>query len=117
MTDNHLQQSESSDFLHDLGLQIVALHGQAAAIYKPMVKAIIESDSKDVKHIEYVLDYLLGFAGDEKCLMLYKKLCRHYWFIDPSAAADYVRYYREMYDEDSLTEVDNSSTARCKTIL
>ena len=114
MTDTHLEQSESSDFIYELGLQIVALHGQAAAIYEPMVKALIESDSKDVKHIEYVLDYLLGFAGAEKCLVLYKKLCRHYWFIDPSAAADYVRYYREMYDENCPTEVDNSSTVRGK---
>ncbi|OYW13215.1 MAG: hypothetical protein B7Z55_17200, partial [Planctomycetales bacterium 12-60-4] len=73
MTDTHSQQLESNDFIHEVGPQIVALHGQAAAIYEPMVKAIIESDSKDVKHIEYVLDYLLGFAGAEKCLVLYKK--------------------------------------------
>lgn len=29
---------------------------------------------------------------------MYKKLCRHYWDIDPAATADYVNAYREYWD-------------------
>ena len=76
-----------------------------------MVNTIVESHSKDVRQIEYILDYLLGFAGSEKCLVLFKKLCRHYWFIDPNATVDYVRIYREMYDEDYPAEMNQPSTA------
>jgi hypothetical protein len=35
-------------------------------------------------------------------LMLYRKLCRHFYGIDPSAAADYVNAYREMFDEEGM---------------
>ena len=111
MTDTHSQQPNSNDIIRDLAQRIVTLSSQAAAIYEPMVNAIVESRSKDVRQIEYVLDYLLGFAGSEKCLGLFKKLCRHYWFIDPNTTADYVRIYREMYDEDYPEETNQPSTA------
>jgi hypothetical protein len=35
-------------------------------------------------------------------LLLYKKLCRYYWKINPQATADYINYYREMWDNDSF---------------
>lgn len=31
---------------------------------------------------------------------MYKKLCRHYWDIDPAATAYYVNAYREYWDGD-----------------
>ena len=109
MINPNSQQPNSNDKLGDLARQIVSLSNHAAAIYEPMVDAIVESHSKDVRQIEYVLDYLLGFAGSEKCLVLFKKLCRHYWFIDPNATADYVGIYREMYDDDDSAELNRPS--------
>jgi hypothetical protein len=43
---------------------------------------------------------MLGFAGDKKILALYRKLCRYYFHINPQATAEYIKYYKEMYDED-----------------
>ncbi len=43
---------------------------------------------------------MLGFCFDEDMLLLFKKLCRHYFRIDPAATADYVHTYREMWDEE-----------------
>jgi hypothetical protein len=40
----------------------------------------------------------LGFCGDERLLLLYRRLCRHLWDLDPAAAVAYVNFYREMYD-------------------
>ena len=33
-------------------------------------------------------------------LALYKKLCRYYYTLNPAATADYVNYYREIWDTD-----------------
>ena len=38
-----------------------------------------------------------------RMLLLYKRLCRHYFDIDPRATAFYIDAYRKMWDEESLT--------------
>jgi len=43
---------------------------------------------------------MLDFCFDAQMLMLYRKLCRHLYSIDPSAAADYINAYKEMWDEE-----------------
>lgn len=76
------------------------LQRQAAQQYQPVVDDILRSRSRDTERIEYVLDCLLDFCGDEDVLKMYRKLCRHYWDIDPAAAAYYVNAYREYWDSD-----------------
>ena len=82
---------------------VVAVHDlqeRAAKEYKPVVDDILRTRSHDIRHIEHTLDGLLDFCGHEPVLQLYKKLCRHYWDIDPAATADYVNVYREYWDSD-----------------
>ena len=62
--------------------------------------SIVRARSKDIRHIEHTLDGLLDFCFDPEALLLYKKLCRHYYDIDPSATAEYVHFYREMWDSE-----------------
>jgi hypothetical protein len=76
------------------------LGDQAVAAYTPIVDEIVRTRSTDVRQIEYTLDWMLGFCYDSEMLLLYKKLCRHYYFIDPSAAVGYVDAYREMWDSE-----------------
>jgi hypothetical protein len=45
---------------------------------------------------------MLDFCFDAQMLLLYRKLCSHLYGIDPSAAADYVNAYREMFDEEGM---------------
>ena len=73
-------------------------------IFIPMVEDIISRNSKDVKEIETLLDRLLDCCFNDKVLVLYKKLCRYYFYIDSEAAKDYVRYYFEIYEEDDIDE-------------
>ncbi len=73
-------------------------------IYKPVVDEIIRSKTTDDHKIQLTLDYMLSFCFDEPMLLLYKKLCRYYWDLNPQATADYVNYYREMWDEESEKE-------------
>ena len=76
------------------------LQRQAAQAYLPIVDDIVRTRSRDTQHIEHTLDGLLDFCGHEPVLQLYKKLCRHYWDIDPATTADYVNAYREYWDSD-----------------
>jgi hypothetical protein len=74
------------------------LSGKAYHIYLPLVENIIENKCVNENEIENLLDYMLGFCADRKMLILYKKLCRYYWNINPLATAEYINYYREMWD-------------------
>ena len=76
-------------------LQRTALEGLA-----PQVEIILREDDRDVRHIEQILDGLLDVCGYESAVAQFRRLCRHYWEIDPEATARYVNAYREMWDSD-----------------
>ncbi len=76
------------------------LQQQAAQQYEPVVDDILRTRSRDIRLIEHALDGLLDFCGHEPVLEMYKKLCRHYWEIDPAATASYINAYREYWDSD-----------------
>ena len=80
------------------------LQKQAARQYKPVVDELVRSRSRDVKQIEHTLDGLLDFCGYEPVLKMFKRLCRHYWDIDPAATAFYVNAYREQWDSEEHGE-------------
>ena len=75
-----------------------ALHHEAEVAYTPLVEDILRTRSRDVHDIEHTLDGLLGWCGDARMLLLYRRLCRHLWEVDQAAAVAYVNLYREMYD-------------------
>lgn len=80
-----------------------AVHRQAVAAYTPIVDEILTTRSRDVEHIERTLDEILTFCGDDAALVLFKRLCRHYWDIDPSATVRHVDAYRDWFDSDDGT--------------
>ncbi len=43
----------------------------------------LRSGHSDTRRIEHQLDYMLGFCSDPDMLRAYKRLCRHYFDIDP----------------------------------
>lgn len=53
-----------------------------------------------LRGVATTLNGLLDFCGHEPVPVLYKRLCHHYWDIDPGATAVYVNSYREMWDSD-----------------
>ena len=88
-----------------MGENLRGLQQLGVAQFTPVVETILRTRSRDVRHIEHTLDYLLDFACHPAGLLLYRRLCRHYWDIDPAATAAYVQYYREMWDSED-TEVE-----------
>lgn len=70
---------------------------RAAAEYEPVVALILLSRSKDPRRIEAALDGLLDFCWDPEALLLFHKLCRYYYAVDPQAASGFVHRYRDMW--------------------
>ena len=83
-----------------LAAQQKRLARDATRLYAAEVDAILRTSDRDRRRIEQLLDGMLGFCFDEGMLLLFKKLCRHYFRIDPAATADYVHTYREMWEEE-----------------
>jgi hypothetical protein len=77
-----------------------ALAKQALVQYQPIVEQFITENCQDSNRISYNLDFMLDFCFDAQMLMLYRKLCRHLYGIDPLAAADYINAYKAMFDEE-----------------
>ena len=88
--------------LSRLAKKVQDLTTQAYADYKPRVDDIISNKRTNQKEIEWLLSLMLDFCSDDKVLSLYKTLCRYYWDINPQATADYIKYYREMWDSDDV---------------
>ena len=73
---------------------------QAEQQYALEVEAILQSQCRDPKRIERLLDGMLDFCFDAQMLRWYKKLCRYYFDIDPAATVSYVNAYRDMWDDE-----------------
>jgi hypothetical protein len=83
-------KSETKSRKDDLVKQIGALAKGAQKL---------REQSRDSRRIERCLDGMLDFCFDDEMLVLFKKLCRHYFDVDPEATVSYVQAYREMWDE------------------
>ncbi len=87
---------------HALARELQKLQAVAAAQYTPVVETLIAAGSRDSRQIEQTLDGLLDFCGHAPTLHIYRRLCRHYFDIDPVATAIYINAYREMWDSDEV---------------
>jgi hypothetical protein len=105
-----MRQREEELFEDIMGLveSVIDPARRAVAEYAPVVDSIVRSRSTDVPHIERTLDGLLDFCFDADALLLYKKLCRHYYDIDPAATAFYVQSYRKLWDSEPEEQPDRA---------
>ena len=63
--------------IYRIAEQIVQLHQKAYETYLPLVEDVCSRIVSE-DELSHLLDYLLGFACDEKILELYKRVCRKY---------------------------------------
>lgn len=49
--------------------------------------------------LSHLLDNLLDFACEEKILVLFKRVCRRYFYVYPSCIKLYIKVYREMWKD------------------
>ncbi len=90
-----------------LAASINDMHQLAVQQITPLVHDILRSRSRDARRIEHTLDRLLDHCDYDPALLLYKKLCRYYFEIDPAATVGYINAYREMWDSEPEEETMN----------
>ena len=90
--------------MKELAKELVNLHKvivqQTLLIVEPEVERIIKTKSKDINAIEHALDALCEVAFDAEVLLLFKKLCRYYYTIDPKATIEQIHFYRYLWGSD-----------------
>lgn len=90
--------------LEDIGAiaqQISGMYDQAVAVYMPLVDSICSRKATS-NEVEHLLDWMFGLAGDDRMLLLFKRVCRAYWQTYPESIASYIMEYRKAYDPESL---------------
>ncbi len=85
--------------IYEIAAEIDKLYKKAFTLYEPIVKDICGRKATEAE-VSHVLDYLLDFAGYDKMLELYKKVCRVYLNIYPACICSYVNIYLEMWEEN-----------------
>ncbi len=86
--------------VYEIAAEINKLHKEAFVLYEPIVKDICRREATETE-VSCLLDYLLGFACDDKLLELYKNVCRRYLNIYPECIYDYVSAYKEMWEKNN----------------
>jgi hypothetical protein len=84
------------------------MHNRAVVAYTPIVDDICNRDASE-KEVDNLLTWMFDFVGHECMLLLFKKVCRKYFYTYPEVVGFYILEYRKVYDEESLrgTEYDN----------
>ncbi len=88
MHKNHLNTLEVDDPVEKIGTLIQynrQLAREAEKLYALEVDAIIKAQNSNPDRIQHCLDGILDYCFDDNMLLLFKKLCRHYYVIYPVA--------------------------------
>jgi hypothetical protein len=95
------EETNTNDFnIQNLAQQLKTIANQAIPLYTQKVEDIINNKIQDHNQIELTFDYLLDYCYDDEMLLLYKRLARYYFEINPVGTANYINYYRERYEDE-----------------
>ena len=83
-------------------LEFLKLMKEFSKAFVQLSNDAVKTCESQVNQIGWTLDFMLEFCSNDEMLVLYKKLCRHLYFIDQASAFAYVNYYRERWDEESF---------------
>lgn len=77
------------------------LQDRAVIEYTPLVDDICSRKAtKD--EVDHLLTWMFDFVENERMLLLFKKVCRAYFYTYPETIAFYIMEYRKEYDRESL---------------
>lgn len=84
------------------------LQRQQVATLEPVVQSLIHRRCRTAQEIERTLDLLLDCACIPEGLVLFKRLCRYYFAINPAVTAEYIYAYRDLWDNQDIEEEPTS---------
>jgi hypothetical protein len=104
--------SDEKAYAQNLGQQLVSFAQEATRLASEQANDIIQGNDRDQNRIQHLLDMMLDFAYYSEMLLLFKRLCRYYFEINPVVTAEYVNFYREMWDAPEEAAVEQTVTLR-----
>lgn len=91
--------------LYDMCKTIIDLNKQKYEVIKDEIEKVFSDNIKDEMYIQRkldeMLDILLSYENDDS-LLLFKKLCKFYFSINPQVTVQYINYYREQNDLEGI---------------
>ena len=92
---------ELEDKISKLAETLSSTQERAVIEYTPLVNDICNRKAtKD--EVDNLLTWMFDFVGNEKMLLLFKKVCRTYLYTYPEVVGFYIMEYRKEYDRESL---------------
>ena len=85
------------DTIKEIALQLKKINEIAYNQYKPIAIDLCNRIAP-LDEVEYTVDGMLDFCGDDSVLGLFKNVCRHYFNIYPEMIAYQINSYREIWD-------------------
>jgi len=78
---------------------------QNLSLLTNQVDVLIKDRERDDDRIQRLLDSLLDYAGMcDEGLILFKRLCRYYYGINPQVTAEYISIYHDLYGSDEHSQ-------------
>ena len=87
------------DAIQEMALQLKKINEIAYNQYKPIASDLCNRIAS-LSEVEYILDRMLDFCGDDAILGLFKGICRHYFDIYPEMIVYQINSYREIWDTE-----------------
>lgn len=81
------------------------IQNRAVETYTPIVDEICSRKASE-DEVDTLLSWMFDFLGNEKMLLLFKKLCRTYLCTYPEVIGFYIMEYRKIYDPESLEGIE-----------
>ena len=91
--------------LYDMCKTIIDLNKQKYEVIKDEIEKIIRDNIKDERYIQRKLDEMLDillFYENDDSLLLFRRLCKYYFSINPIVATQYINYYKEQNDPEGV---------------
>lgn len=98
---NMRDSGELEDKISKLAETLAGIQERAVIEYTPLVNDICNRKAKE-DEVEHLLTWMFDFVENEQMLLLFKKVCRAYFYTYPETVAFYILEYRKRYDRGSL---------------
>lgn len=88
-----------TDAVSEITKAIQQLNDDLLQFYTPAVQDICSRENITESELEHFLDYLVSACINDDMLFLFKKVCRRFHKEYPETIAEYIMFYKEMYED------------------
>ena len=99
-----IDKQEDEEFMNgimEMAKALSDLQDRAVEAYRPLVNDICSRKAKE-EEVDHLLTWMFDFVGNDKMLLLFKKVCHTYLYTYPEVVGFYIMEYRKEYDRESL---------------